>query len=146
MPKLKLDRVVTTGSGMSYLTRVCETCEVEQPVENFRVIPRTGTIRRRRQCEECYTAKKTPYRRNRHLSQYDLDQQAYEELLQAQKHACAICKTHVSHLKRILQVDHNHRTRRVRGLLCNSCNGLLGLAHDDIARLLAAVDYLKENS
>lgn len=30
MPKLKPDRVVTTGSGMSYLTRICGTCEVEQ--------------------------------------------------------------------------------------------------------------------
>jgi len=41
-----------------------------------------------------------------------------------------------------LQVDHCHRSGLVRGLLCSSCNLILGHAKDRPDRLLRAVRYL----
>lgn len=45
-----------------------------------------------------------------------------------------------------LVVDHCHSTGKVRGLLCSSCNKMLGFAFDSTARLHLAAAYLEENS
>lgn len=39
-----------------------------------------------------------------------------------QSQSCAICKKHESMFTKRLAVDHNHKTGRVRGLLCYRCN------------------------
>lgn len=41
-----------------------------------------------------------------------------------------------------LHIDHDHVTGRVRGLLCNECNMMLGLAKDDTKILITAINYL----
>lgn len=51
---------------------------------------------------------------------------------------CLICNSPSERLV----VDHNHSTGQVRGLLCISCNGLLGLANDSRDILKAAIAYL----
>jgi Recombination endonuclease VII len=50
----------------------------------------------------------------------------YNELLVKQNFACAICETPQSMLPKRLNVDHNHETGKVRGLLCWDCNKRLG--------------------
>lgn len=42
-----------------------------------------------------------------------------------------------------LHIDHDHETGKVRGVLCHSCNVLIGHAEDDPARLEAAAAYLR---
>jgi hypothetical protein len=39
-------------------------------------------------------------------------------------------------------VDHCHATQRARGLLCASCNAMIGQARDSATVLRAAADYL----
>jgi len=46
----------------------------------------------------------------------------YAHQLITQNHSCAICKKHQSNFKNSLHVDHNHKTGKVRGLLCYYCN------------------------
>lgn len=42
-----------------------------------------------------------------------------------------------------LEVDHNHSTGEVRGVLCSRCNGALGQFLDDKALLVKAITYLE---
>jgi hypothetical protein len=71
-----------------------------------------------------------------------LDQ--YESMAAAQCHKCAICDADAASNRRgVLAVDHCHETDRVRGLLCNKCNLLLGLCDDNLNVLHAAILYLQ---
>lgn len=63
---------------------------------------------------------------------YNLTDAEYEILREAQNYSCAICGLHESEMKSgagrkpTLHIDHCHKTNKVRGLLCYSCNTALG--------------------
>jgi hypothetical protein len=46
-------------------------------------------------------------------------------------------------LSRYLSVDHNHKSNKIRGLLCSSCNLTLGQAEENPRRLLALARYIR---
>jgi hypothetical protein len=52
---------------------------------------------------------------------------------------CMIC-----HSEDRMMVDHDHKTGKVRGVLCHSCNIGIGWLRDSTERLMAAVAYLKQ--
>lgn len=69
----------------------------------------------------------------------------FEAMLTAQGGACAICFTtepsqHTG--SRGWNLDHCHRTRKVRFILCGPCNRGLGAFRDDPARMRRAADLL----
>lgn len=53
---------------------------------------------------------------------YGLTESDYAILLKIQKETCAVCERKIR-----LVVDHDHKTNKVRGLLCYRCNVLVGL-------------------
>ncbi len=82
------------------------------------------------------------HERERHLiRKYGVTLDEYNRLLIEQNGCCAICGR-PEPTDRMLDVDHDHATNDVRGLLCTSCNRILGHAHDSVERLRAAADYL----
>jgi hypothetical protein len=66
----------------------------------------------------------------------------YEWMLATQDGKCAICGGPPT-LGRRLDIDHDHETGRIRGLLCHHCNTMLGQAHDSADVLQKAIRYLK---
>ena len=51
----------------------------------------------------------------------------YYKLLEIQSSKCAICSAEVGSTKhKNLSIDHDHKTGKIRGLLCTSCNRQLG--------------------
>ena len=63
--------------------------------------------------------------RDRHLRRtYGLTTLEYIILLERQGGGCAICGDSPPYGQN-LAVDHDHRTGRIRGILCRSCNWLL---------------------
>lgn len=75
---------------------------------------------------------------------YNLTQDDYVVMLEAQGGVCKICgKT--SQIGRRLAVDHCHTTGLVRGLLCENCNVGIGKLKEDISILESAIKYLKES-
>ncbi len=79
---------------------------------------------------------------------FGIDQ--YIEMLEAQDHKCAICgekETTVKNNKVLhLAVDHCHRTKKVRQLLCQACNTGLGKFKDDVSTLALAIAYLNKHA
>lgn len=69
----------------------------------------------------------------------------FNTMFENQQGYCKICGKHQANLKRALNVDHNHKTGKLRGLLCNSCNLGLGMFKDNLILLELAIKYLKEN-
>lgn len=100
-----------------------------------------------------WRGKKGPeYTKNIYLkSTFGISFEEYNGILQAQDNCCAIChgqehgksKWHGNAGKlKYLTVDHDHRTKLVRGLLCRTCNRALGMLRDDPGLLFAAYRYL----
>lgn len=71
--------------------------------------------------------------------QYGISKLEYENLLNAQDGKCAIC----SCAPKRFHVDHNHKTRKLRGLLCSNCNRGIGHLQDNPEVLRKAVEYLE---
>ena len=144
--------------------RVCRKCGEEKHIEKF---PKDKYINGgfRWQCKECrkldykkyYEGKKRENlnafkKRNlehhlKHFNHITIDE--YDNFLNTQQGRCAICdkeETTVGRWGTVLRlsVDHNHKTGKVRGLLCSKCNHGLGLFDEDINVLLEAIQYLRK--
>lgn len=72
---------------------------------------------------------------------YGLSREAYEAMVESQGGRCAICEI----TPEKLAVDHDHKTGRIRGLLCRSCNLSIGHFRDSPKALMAAAIYLERN-
>jgi hypothetical protein len=65
-------------------------------------------------------------------------------MFKEQQGKCKICETTDTGRYGRFHVDHNHKTKEVRALLCHHCNTALGLFKDSPKNLKKALSYLKE--
>ena len=72
---------------------------------------------------------------------YGLTPLELEHLLLDQGGVCAICKTD-KFGKNGPCVDHEHKTGKVRGILCSKCNSAVAFLDDDPNRAIDLADYL----
>ena len=66
------------------------------------------------------------------------------KMIHEQNGLCAICDEDLSTSFRV-SVDHNHKTGKVRGILCNNCNLGLGIFRDSIELIQKAQTYLEKH-
>ena len=83
------------------------------------------------------------YFRNKLKREFDITVEDYEALMVKQNNVCAICEEPDPQGQR-LAVDHNHKTGKVRGLLCGRCNKALGSFKEDPEIIEAAIAYLEK--
>ncbi len=98
-------------------------------------------------CKECrskYAKSLDPhYRWVAHLQYtYNITEADYFRMEEEQNFKCKICKTDDPKHMGKWNVDHNHTTGKVRGLLCWDCNKKLGMIENRIEEFSI---YLKEN-
>lgn len=72
---------------------------------------------------------------------YGLSQDELDAMYEAQSGRCLICGNDFG-LK--FHIDHSHKTGQIRGLLCRSCNMMLGMAEDVPEVLEEAARYLRK--
>lgn len=133
---------------LTSLRKYCTTCAVLKPLSSFGVVRknRDGLKYACKECTKIYRRTRpniNDYTRESNLkSNYGLTLQDYNQMFDSQKGRCAICGEHQSELPRRLAVDHNHISKKIRGLLCANCNQGLGFFRDSRGRLLKALQYL----
>lgn len=148
---------------MTAATKHCSSCKQTKPLTSF-YLAKNGRAQPNKiyksRCKRCqseaalrwYYANKERAAQNSFRNNlrrwYGITLEEYEALLAAQDGVCAVCgngdrEVHYrSGKQRMLAVDHDHVTGRVRGLLCNNCNRALGLLKDDLQILRKMIDYL----
>lgn len=121
------------------MVRQCARCE--------RKLSKPRVQARKKYCYRCELSARREQRERAHrvyvAKTYDIEPGDYDRLYNAQGRKCCICLRATGRTKR-LAVDHDHRTGRVRGLICKPCNWLLGHARDDPEMFYRAAMYLIE--
>jgi hypothetical protein len=135
--------------------KICLGCKEEKDfslfVKNVRLKSGIGS-----RCKECHQNQSNEYyhrdesnlpngRHRKLMKQYGISSMQYEEMLKNQDYKCAVCNKTEQENNQRLAVDHEHSTKKVRKLLCNSCNVALGLVNDNPAILTSLISYLKEH-
>ena len=92
----------------------------------------------------------TDYHRSTLMLRYGITDRDLAEMAEKQDHCCAICGQRETDkrggLVKHLAVDHDHKTGKIRELLCQSCNTALGKFKDDEDILLKAIAYLRKHA
>lgn len=113
---------------------MCKECTVEQ---NLDVYHNKGGKEKQKQ---------RSFKNN--LKRYGITPSEYKDLFEKQQGRCCICNTTEATRRNVtynLFVDHDHKTGKVRGLLCHNCNTALGHFKDDTKILKTAIEYLNAN-
>ncbi len=83
-------------------------------------------------------------RKHRIKHVYGLTVEQFENLWNAQDRKCAnrYCPITTASPSELC-VDHDHRTGKVRGLLCRRCNSAIGFMHDEVDRIRGLISFLR---
>ena len=96
---------------------------------------------------EYYRRYREKARAKRWEREYGLTKEKYFEMLKNQDYKCNICLgTDAGRGHQYFHVDHCHKTKKVRGLLCDLCNRGLGYFKDNPEVLKRASVYLEESN
>ena len=82
----------------------------------------------------------------KHLKRnYNLTKEQFNDMLRIQNNCCAVCFTDKPGGHGTWHIDHDHVTGKLRELLCNRCNFVLGMVKDDGALLIKLMLYLQKH-
>lgn len=94
-------------------------------------------------CDTCHVdprKRDRDHEQRRRLRKYGLTQELYDELLLSQNGLCPGCGTDDPGPKG-WNIDHCHKSGKVRALLCMRCNTTLGLMEEDPSLLRRLADF-----
>lgn len=118
----------------------CDKCR-EKHAEEWKINNRDKLLEHRRKWAKNNPEKIRENSRKQSLRRkYGLTVEEYESILRGQGGVCLICKT----VEKRFVVDHDHKTGRVRGILCHNCNLVIGHAKESVAILNRAAKYISE--
>ncbi len=118
------DLFYKSGNMLDGLASLCRDCQ-----KKYRKRNRARSDSERDTSRKRYLAKK-----------YGITYEDYDNIFSAQNGLCKIC---LKSSEKMLVIDHDHDTGKVRGLLCSKCNVGLGCFMDDRVAMRRAILYLE---
>jgi hypothetical protein len=131
------------GGSTPYPERPCSVCGRLYRPKLVRVKNHAGYCSR--ECKEAARKASGRMRASHLRKKFGITVEDYDRILEAQGGGCAICDNSVnrnSPSRLYMHIDHDHKTGRIRGVLCDRCNQAIGHFEDDPALLRRAADYL----
>ena len=132
--------------------KTCPSCKESKPLDNYWKSQYSCIVCTKEKQKNRWNSRTPKKRLEQHLKyKYGVTISKLEKTLKEQNNNCAICKSELPDLlvyedrRRGYAIDHNHDNGEFRGVLCLTCNTLLGMAKDNKDILLAAIDYLELN-
>ncbi len=141
----------------------CNKCGKVKPLSEFYIHNKRGRPVRKHTCTPCLLKEQKAFRRayfekhgrnpprdqrNHSLKKlYGISTEDYARMVEEQGGLCAICAQPPVGGRgyKLLHVDHDHATGKIRQLLCGRCNTMIGQAKENPAILLAAAEYLQKH-
>jgi hypothetical protein len=119
----------------------CIHCGIKKPLKEYPKDPKR-LDGHRSECKPCHNIRDKQNARKR---KYGVTHEQFLNLRKFQKNKCAIC---FSILKDGIyqHLDHCHKTKKVRGILCNNCNRGIGYLKDSTQTLKSAILYLDKHA
>lgn len=134
-----------TSDGRQSWCIECHRLKGKQPRNEHQKMCDREAIRKWRQTPK---GKRSKLRRTL-KSTFGITIEDYERMLWEQRGVCAICgRPETRKLRgkvKRLSVDHDHLTKKVRGLLCGSCNIMIGHARENMDILNNGARYLSKH-
>lgn|SRR5574338_54930 len=140
---------------MKTQTKICNTCGTERSLSVFykddnysggyrpKCTPCNNAVRRARYHNTKHTDKFQKERAHNVMKfRYGISLEQYNEMFERQKGLCAVCKQFSD---KKLCVDHDHKTGKVRSLVCDRCNRTMGACNDNSHVLKACATYLESH-
>ena len=140
--------------------RTCKICNQSKPLTEFYQTVRKGKpYGYHGKCKSCYVKKQQETydpikKRDENLKRvYGIGIEEYNILLKEQNNCCAICGSTDPKGRKsgrgggvdVFYVDHDHKTGKVRGLLCNICNRTMGYVGENLGILEEMILYLNKH-
>jgi hypothetical protein len=156
-------------------TKICKVCLIEKSVSKFHIAKKPGqigtdgymrkTLCYKSSCKECLreeqrkkyhslsldqqrklrknnSCNNPEYRKKYKLKNYyGLTTEEFSAMIMIQNNKCKICECEMNSP----QIDHNHSTGNVRGLLCRNCNTSLGLLKENKNTLYNMISYINND-
>lgn len=135
--------------------KTCSRCKIALDESQF--YPRYSSQKGlQSECKKCCTSrhrnqyKPNPERNRRHNLKafYGITQEQYLVMQTNQNNRCLICKKEPELVKSKstkLYIDHCHKSKKIRGLLCHKCNTAIGLFEEDSRILQSAIEYINKH-
>lgn len=132
-------------------TRVCQKCNTRKSMTDFYYANRKTC--RRRTCKACVGVRFNERRAanpQRHArasrrwtirTKYGISEEQFDRILANQEGQCRVCWTLLYPAN--TNIDHDHKSGRVRGLLCFNCNVAIGHFRDNPALMERAAGYIR---
>jgi len=98
--------------------------------------------------KEWYNNNPSKVKNQKLVYSYGITLNQWQDMLISQEFKCKICQKKLDPKEngKEIHVDHNHKTHKVRAILCKRCNSIIGLCDEDKQVLESAIKYLIEDN